>query len=198
VAMRAKGMGANVIVCEIDPLKGLEAVMDGFRVMPMAEAAKQGEIFISVTGNVNSIDLKHMLTMPEGALIANSGHFNVEINLKGLQQTAGEGRRVREFVDEYLLPSGKRVYVLGEGRLINLAAAEGHPAVVMDMSFANQALAAEYVVQNHTKLKKQVYVVPKVIDDEIARLKLISMGVKIDKLTPEQKKYLNSWEEGTE
>jgi len=198
VAMRAKGMGANVIVCEIDPLKALEAVMDGFRVMPMAQAAKEGEIFISVTGNVNSIDLKHMLAMQEGALIANSGHFNVEINLKALHQTAGEGRRVREFVDEYLLPSGKRVYVLGEGRLINLAAAEGHPAVVMDMSFANQALSAEYVVKNHAKLKKQVYMVPKVIDDEIARLKLISMGIKIDKLTPEQNKYLNSWEEGTE
>jgi adenosylhomocysteinase len=198
VAMRAKGMGANVIVCEIEPLKALEAVMDGFRVLPMAQAAKEGEIFISVTGNLHAIDVKHMLAMPDGALIANSGHFNVEINLKGLHEAAGEGRRVREFVDEYMLPGGNRVYVLGEGRLINLAAAEGHPAVVMDMSFANQALAAEYVVQNHTKLKKQVYVVPKVIDDEIARLKLISMGVKIDKLTPEQKKYLNSWEEGTE
>ncbi|MBV9119076.1 MAG: adenosylhomocysteinase [Chloroflexi bacterium] len=198
VAMRARGLGANVIVCEIDPLKGLEAVMDGFRVMPMVEASKVGEIFVSVTGNLNAIDLKHILAMPEGAMIANSGHFNVEINLKGLQQTAGEGRRVREFVDEYMLPSGKRVYVLGEGRLINLAAAEGHPAVVMDMSFANQALSAEYVVKNHAKLKKEVYVVPKDIDDEIARLKLISMGVKIDKLTPEQKKYLNSWEEGTE
>jgi len=198
VAMRAKGMGANVIVCEIDPLKGLEAVMDGFRVLPMAQAAKEGEIFISVTGNVNSIDLKHMLTMRDGAIVANSGHFNVEINLKALQQTAGEGRRIREFVDEYRLPNGNRIYILGEGRLINLAAAEGHPAVVMDMSFANQALSAEYVVKNHTKLKKQVYVVPKQIDDEIARLKLISMGVKIDKLTPEQRKYLNSWEEGTE
>jgi adenosylhomocysteinase len=197
VAMRAKGMGANVIVCEIDPLKGLEAVMDGFRVLPMAEAAKEGEIFISVTGNLNAIDIKHMLAMPEGALVANSGHFNVEINLKALHEVAGEGRRVREFVDEYMLPSGKRIYVLGEGRLINLAAAEGHPAVVMDMSFANQALSAEYVVKNHSKLKKQVYVVPKVIDDEIARLKLISMGVKIDKLTREQNKYLNSWEEGT-
>jgi len=198
VAMRAKGMGANVIVCEIEPLKALEAVMDGFRVLPMARAAKEGEIFISVTGNLHAIDVKHMLSMPDGALIANSGHFNVEINLKGLHEAAGEGRRVREFVDEYLLPGGKRVYVLGEGRLINLAAAEGHPAVVMDMSFANQALSAEYVVRSHTKLKKQVYLVPKVIDDEIARLKLISMGVKIDKLTPEQKKYLNSWEEGTE
>jgi adenosylhomocysteinase len=197
VAMRAKGMGANVIVCEVDPLKGLEAVMDGFRVLPMAEAAREGEIFISVTGNVNSIDLKHMLAMPDGALIANSGHFNVEINLKALHEVAGQGRRVREFVDEYKLPSGKRIYVLGEGRLINLAAAEGHPAVVMDMSFANQALSAEYVVKNHAKLKKQVYVVPKEIDDEIARLKLISMGVKIDKLTREQKHYLNSWEEGT-
>jgi adenosylhomocysteinase len=198
VAMRAKGMGANVIVCEVDPLKALEAIMDGFRVLPMAQAAKEGEIFISVTGNVNAIDLKHIEVMRDGAIIANSGHFNVEINLKALQQVAGEGRRVREFVDEYLMPAGKRVYVLGEGRLINLAAAEGHPAVVMDMSFANQALAAEYVVKNHGKLKKQVYVVPKVIDDEIARLKLISMGVKIDKLTSEQKKYLNSWEEGTE
>jgi adenosylhomocysteinase len=198
VAMRARGMGANVIVCEIDPLHALEAVMDGFSVMPMAEAARQGEIFISVTGNLNAIDIKHILAMRDGALIANSGHFNVEINLKALHQVAGEGRRVREFVDEYLLPGGKRVYVLGEGRLINLAAAEGHPAVVMDMSFANQALCAEYVVKNHTKLKKEVYVVPKEIDDEIARLKLISMGVKIDKLTPEQRKYLNSWEEGTE
>jgi adenosylhomocysteinase len=167
-------------------------------VLPIAQAAKEGEIFISVTGNLHAIDVKHMLAMPDGALIANSGHFNVEINLKGLHETAGEGRRVREFVDEYMLPSGNRVYVLGEGRLINLAAAEGHPAVVMDMSFANQALSAEYVMQNHSKLKNEVYVVPKDIDDEIARLKLISMGVKIDKLTPEQKKYLNSWEEGTE
>ncbi|SRR5581483_4951319 len=198
VAMRAKGMGANVVVCEVDPLRGLEAVMDGFRVLPIAQAAKEGEIFISVTGNINAIDVKHILAMPEGALIANSGHFNVEINLKGLQEVAGEGRRVREFVDEYLLPSGKRVYVLGEGRLINLAAAEGHPAVVMDMSFANQALSAEYVVKNHAKLKKQVYMVPKHIDDEIARLKLKAMGVKIDTLTPRQRKYLNSWEEGTE
>ncbi|MHB8618665.1 MAG: adenosylhomocysteinase [Chloroflexota bacterium] len=198
IAMRAKGMGANVIVTEIDPLKGLEAVMDGFRVMPMAQAAKEGEIFVSVTGNVSTIDVKHMEAMPEGALIANSGHFNVEINLKGLQRTAGEGRRVREFVDEYLMPGGRRVYVLGEGRLINLAAAEGHPAVVMDMSFANQALSAEHVAKNHATLKRQVYVVPREIDDEIARLKLISMGVKIDKLTAEQRTYLNSWEEGTE
>jgi adenosylhomocysteinase len=191
IASRARGMGANVIVTEVDPMKALEAVMDGFRVMPMLEAAEIGDIFISV------IDTHHFARMKHGAMVCNSGHFNVEINLEGLAKLAsGEPRRVRPFVDEYKV-DGRAIYVLGEGRLINLAAAEGHPASVMDMSFANQALAAEYMVKNADSLKAGVYVVPEAIDREIARLKLEAMGVTIDTLTPEQEHYLNQWEEGT-
>jgi adenosylhomocysteinase len=197
IASRARGMGANVIVTEVDPLKALEAVMDGFRVMPMLEAAEIGDIFISATGDINVIDVPHFERMKHGAMVCNSGHFNVEINLPGLASLAsGEPRRVRPFVDEYKLNS-RAIYVLGEGRLINLAAAEGHPASVMDMSFANQALAAEYMVKHADTLKAGVYVVPEAIDREIARLKLEAMGVTIDTLTPEQEQYLNQWEEGT-
>ena len=197
IASRARGMGANVIVTEIDPMKALEAVMDGFRVMPMLEAAEIGDIFVSATGDINVIDTHHFARMKHGAMVCNSGHFNVEINLNGLVSLAsGEPRRVRPFVDEYKV-DGRAIYVLGEGRLINLAAAEGHPASVMDMSFANQALAAEYMVKNADNLKAGVYVVPEAIDKEIARLKLEAMGVTIDTLTPEQEHYLNQWEEGT-
>jgi adenosylhomocysteinase len=197
IASRARGMGANVIVTEVDPMKALEAVMDGFRVMPMLEAAEIGDIFISATGDINVIDTHHFERMKHGAMVCNSGHFNVEINLTGLAAMAGgEPRRVRPFVDEYKL-NGRAIYVLGEGRLINLAAAEGHPASVMDMSFANQALAAEYMVKHADSLKAGVYVVPEAIDREIARLKLEAMGVTIDTLTAEQEHYLNQWEEGT-
>jgi adenosylhomocysteinase len=197
IASRARGLGANVIVTEIDPLKALEAVMDGFRVMPMIEAAPIGDIFITSTGDINVIDTHHFAAMKSGAMVANSGHFNVELNLKGLAaMAAGEPRRVRPFVDEYIV-DGKRVYVLGEGRLINLAAAEGHPASVMDMSFANQALGAEYVAKHNSELGLQVHTIPAEIDQEIARLKLEAMGVNIDTLTEEQVKYLNQWEEGT-
>jgi adenosylhomocysteinase len=198
IAMRAKGHGANVIVTEVDPLKALEAVMDGFRVMPMAEAAPIGDIFVTSTGDINVIDMHHMEAMKDGAIVANSGHFNVEINLKELSKVAtGEPERVRPFVDKYVLKSGKAIYVLGEGRLINLAAAEGHPASVMDMSFANQALASEFMRENSSTLENQVYVIPEELDMEIARLKLAAMGVKIDTLTPQQEKYLNQWQEGT-
>jgi adenosylhomocysteinase len=198
IAMRAKGHGANVIVTEVDPLKALEAVMDGFRVMPMAEAAPIGDIFVTSTGDINVIDMHHMEAMKDGAIVANSGHFNVEINLKELSKVAmGEPERVRPFVDKYVLKSGKAIYVLGEGRLINLAAAEGHPASVMDMSFANQALASEFMRENATTLENKVYVIPEDLDMEIARLKLAAMGVKIDTLTPQQEKYLNQWQEGT-
>jgi adenosylhomocysteinase len=197
IATRARGMGANVIVTEIDPLKALEAVMDGFRVLPMLDAAKEGDIFITATGDINVIDMHHMEVMKDGILMANSGHFDVELNLKGLRKVAGEPKRVREFVEQYTMPGGKRINVLGEGRLINLASAEGHPASVMDMSFAGQALAAKYLVDNKGKLQNQVYVIPEEVDQEIARIKLASMGVKIDVLTAEQEKYLNSWEEGT-
>lgn len=197
VAMRARGMGSNVIVTEIDPLKALEAVMDGFRVMPMAEAAKIGDFFCTVTGNLNVIRKEHFLKMKDGALVCNSGHFNVELDLDGLK-AASKGRKVvRDFVEEYTLKSGKTVCVLGEGRLINLASAEGHPASVMDMSFANQALAADFLVKKGKTLTNQVYTVPVEIDKEIARLKLAALGMKIDTLTPEQKKYLASWEMGT-
>lgn len=197
VAMRARGMGSNVIVTEIDPLKALEAVMDGFRVMPMAEAAKIGDFFCTVTGNLNVIRKEHFLKMKDGALVCNSGHFNVELDLDGLK-AASKGRKVvREFVEEYTMKSGKTVCVLGEGRLINLASAEGHPASVMDMSFANQALAADFLVKKGKTLTTQVYTVPVEIDKEIARLKLASLGMKIDTLTAEQKKYLASWEMGT-
>jgi adenosylhomocysteinase len=197
VAMRARGLGANVIVTEVDPLKALEAVMDGFRVMPMAEAAKEGEIFLTATGDINVIDMHHMQTMRDGALVANSGHFDVEINIRKLAELAGEPKRVRPFVDQYTLPNGHRINVLGEGRLINLAAAEGHPASVMDMSFAGQALAAKYLVDNKGKLANEVFGVPTEVDQDIARIKLAAMGIKIDTLTPEQAKYLVSWEEGT-
>lgn len=196
-AMRARGMGANVVVTEIDPLPALEAVMDGYRVMPMEEAAKIGDIFVTLTGDLNVIDRHHFETMKDGAIVANSGHFNVEINIPALEEMATSKRLVRPFVEQYELKDGRRLHLLGEGRLINLAAAEGHPASVMDMSFANQALAAEYMVKNADKLEKKVYSVPGEIDREIARLKLEGMGVLIDTLTPEQVAYLNSWEEGT-
>jgi adenosylhomocysteinase len=194
--MRAKGMGADVVVTEIDPLKALEATMDGYRVMPSLEAAKIGDFFCTVTGNCDVLSQQHFERMKDGAIVANSGHFNVEVDIAWLEKN-GKKRTVREFVDEYALKSGNRIAVLGEGRLINLAAAEGHPSSVMDMSFANQALSAEYVVKNGKTLEKQVYPVPDEIDREIARLKLKSMGVRIDKLTSKQEKYLASWEEGT-
>jgi len=197
LAMRARGMGAQVIVTEVDPLAALEAVMDGFRVLPMAEAAPAGDLFCTVTGDVNVIDRPHLEAMKDGAIIANSGHFNVEINLKALEQMAVEKRRAREFVEQFILADGRRINLLGEGRLINLAAAEGHPASVMDMSFANQALALEYLLTHVDELEKKVYSVPEAIDREIARLKLEAMSVRIDALTPEQQKYLTSWEEGT-
>jgi len=197
LAMRAQGMGANVIITEVDPLKALEAVMDGYRVMPMAEAAPVGDFFCTLTGDIQVIRKEHFLKMKDGAILANSGHFNVEIHLEGLERISTGKRTIREFVEEYRLKSGKRIYVLGEGRLINLAAAEGHPSSVMDMSFANQALAAEFMVQNKGRLGRKVHGVPANIDQEIARLKLASMGVKIDTLTPLQKKYLSSWEMGT-
>jgi adenosylhomocysteinase len=197
VAMRAKGLGAQVIVTEIDPMKAMEATMEGYAVMPMAEAARIGDIFVTLTGDVNVIDGKHFNAMKSGAVVANSGHFNVEINIEALRKMSKSVRKVREFVEEFTLRDGRKIFLLGEGRLINLAAAEGHPASVMDMSFANQALSAEYMVQNVSKLEKKVYSVPDDIDREIARLKLKAMGVKIDVLTPEQKKYLSSWQEGT-
>ena len=197
VAMRARGLGANVIVTEIDPLKALEAVMDGYRVMPMMEAAKEGDIFLTATGDINVIDIHHMEAMKDGTLVANSGHFDVEINIRKLEEKAGAPKRVRPFVDQYTMPNGHRVNVLGEGRLINLAAAEGHPASVMDMSFAGQALAAKYLVDNKGKLANEVFGVPAQIDADIARIKLAAMGIKIDTLTDQQAKYLNSWEDGT-
>ncbi|MCS7070648.1 MAG: adenosylhomocysteinase [Anaerolinea sp.] len=197
IASRAHGLGANVIVTEVDPLRALEAVMDGYRVMPMEEAAAIGDVFVTATGDINVLDVHHFERMKPGAIMANSGHFNVEINLAGLREHSdGEPRLVRPFVEEYRL-KGKPLYVLGEGRLINLAAAEGHPASVMDMSFANQALAAEYMVKHAAELSPNVYTIPDAIDKEIARLKLESMGVRIDKLTPEQEAYLSQWEEGT-
>jgi adenosylhomocysteinase len=197
LASRARGMGSNVIVTEIDPMAALEAVMDGYRVMPMAEAARIGDFFVTVTGDLNVVDREHFKAMKDGAIIANSGHFNVEINLPALEALSRNKRQVRPFVEEYTLTDGRRIHILGEGRLINLAAAEGHPASVMDMSFANQALSAEYVVKHAGEMQKKVYSVPESIDREIARLKLEAMGVQIDKLTEEQVKYLNSWEEGT-
>jgi adenosylhomocysteinase len=197
IAMRAKGLGANVIVTEVDPLRALEAVMDGFRVMPMLEAAPIGDIFISATGDINVIDQHHFDVMKDGAVVANSGHFNVEINIPVLEKMAVEIRQPRAFVDQYWLSDGRRIHVLGEGRLVNLAAAEGHPASVMDMSFANQALGAAYMLRNADQLENKVYVIPEEVDQEIARLKLETMGVCIDTLTPEQEKYLTSWESGT-
>ncbi len=197
LAMRARGMGSNVIVTEIDPLKALEAVMDGYRVMPMEEAARIGDVFCTLTGDLNVIDRHHFEAMKNGAIVANSGHFNVEINIPALKEMSVNTRLVRPFVEEYSLKDGRVIFLLGDGRLINLAAAEGHPASVMDMSFANQALCAEYMVKHAAQLEKTVYSVPEDIDKEIARLKLAAMGVTIDVLTPEQQAYLNSWEEGT-
>ena len=197
LAMRARGMGSNVIVTEVDPLKALEAVMDGFRVMPMMEAAPIGDIFVTLTGDINVLDKHHFEVMKDGAIVANSGHFNVEINIPALAEMAVEKRLVRPFVDAYELPDGRVIHILGEGRLINLASAEGHPASVMDMSFANQALSAEYMIKHAKELEKKVYGVPLDIDNEIARLKLEAMNVSIDTLTEQQVKYLNSWEEGT-
>jgi len=197
VAMRAKGLGADVVIVEVDALKALEAVMDGYRVMPIAEAAKIGDFFCTLTGDINVIRKEHFLLMKSGAIVANSGHFNVELDLKGLAQISKKRRLIREYVEEFTLNSGRKINVLGEGRLINLAAAEGHPSSVMDMSFANQALCAEYMVRQGKKLQKMVYKVPEEIDQEIARLKLAAMGITIDKLTTEQKKYLSSWEMGT-
>ncbi|MCA9972054.1 MAG: adenosylhomocysteinase [Anaerolineales bacterium] len=198
IAMRAKGLGANVIVTEIDPLKALEAVMDGFRVMPMMAAASEGDIFVTATGDINVVDGHHMAAMKDGALVANSGHFDVEINKKALREMAvSDPKLVRPFVEQFTLKSGKKINLLGEGRLINLAAAEGHPAAVMDMSFAGQAMAAKYLIDNKGSLENRVYTVPEEVDQEIARIKLASMGIEIDVLTPEQVKYLNSWEEGT-
>ena len=197
LASRARGMGANVIVTEVDPLRALEAVMDGFRVMPMTEAATHGDIFCTLTGDINVLDKHHFEVMKDGAIVSNSGHFNVEINIPALEEMASEKRLVRPFVEQYELSDGRQIHILGEGRLINLAAAEGHPASVMDMSFANQALAAEYMVQHASELNKAVYGVPRAVDEEIARLKLAAMGVNLDTLTEEQVKYLNSWEEGT-
>ncbi|HLY27900.1 MAG TPA: adenosylhomocysteinase [Aggregatilineales bacterium] len=198
IASRARGMGAHVVVTEIDPLKALEAVMDGFPVMPMADAAKIGDIFITATGDINVIDESHIKAMKDGALVANSGHFNVEINIPALEKLSkGAPRQVRPFVQQYTLKDGRLINLLGEGRLINLAAAEGHPASVMDMSFANQALGAEYMVKNADHLDKTVHRIPEAIDQEIARLKLEALGVRIDNLTSEQEHYLNQWQEGT-
>lgn len=198
LASRARGMGANVIVTEVEPLPALEAVMDGFRVMPIEEAAKVGDIFCTVTGNKHVIDRQHFEVMKNGAIVSNSGHFNVELNLEALDElAAGNKRHVREFVEAYTLSDGRKINVLGEGRLINLTSAEGHPASVMDMSFANQALGAEFMARNAANLKPDVYDIPADVDREIARLKLDAMGVKIDNLTTAQTKYLNSWEEGT-
>jgi adenosylhomocysteinase len=198
ISMRAKGLGARVVVTEVDHLKALEAVMDGFSVMPMAQAAPLGDVFITSTGDINVVDAPHFEMMKDGAVVANSGHFNVELNIPALEKMAtGEPRRVRPSVDEYTLPDGRRIFLLAEGRLVNLAAAEGHPSAVMDMSFANQALSAEYMLNHAGELERTVYTVPEEIDREIARLKLRAMGVEIDTLTPEQEKYLSSWEEGT-
>ncbi|GAB6066293.1 adenosylhomocysteinase [Aquifex pyrophilus] len=197
VAQRARGMGAIVIVTEVDPIKALEARMDGFLVMPMSEAAKLGDFFVTVTGNIHVIRKEHFEVMKDGAIVANSGHFNVEIDIPSLEEMAVEKREIRKNVTEYKLKDGRRIYLLAEGRLVNLAAAEGHPASVMDMSFSNQALSAEYIVKNGNRLEKKVYRVPREIDEEVARLKLNALNIKIDKLTEEQKRYLSSWEMGT-
>jgi len=197
VASRARGMGAKVIVTEIDPTKAIEAVMDGFHVMPMSEAAPLGDIFVTVTGNKKVIRKEHFEAMKDGAVVCNSGHFNVEIDIPALEALSKSHTEAREFVEEYQIADGRKIFLLGEGRLINLASAEGHPASVMDMSFANQALSAEYMAKNHKTLEKKVYAVPTAIDKEIARLKLQSMGAFIDVLTTEQEAYLASWAEGT-
>lgn len=197
VAMRAKGMSANVIVCEVDPLRALEATMDGFVAMPIKDAAKIGDIFVTTTGDVSVIRKEHFLSMKDGAILSNSGHFNVEIDIPDLKKLSTKTRVIRDFVEEFTLVNKKRIYLLGEGRLINLAAAEGHPAQVMDMSFANQALSAEYINKNYKNLENNVFAVPKELDEKIASLKLDSMDIRIDKLTEKQKKYLSSWQEGT-
>ena len=197
IALRAKGLGAQVIVTEVEPTRALEAVLDGYRVIPLLEAAKIGDIFVTVSGDKHVIDEAHFQVMKDGAILANSGHFNVEINIPALEHASKSQRHIRPFVEEYTLKDGRNLYLLGEGRLINLAAAEGHPASVMDMSFANQALCLEYIVHNKGKLETKVYPVPEKIDKEVAQLKLKSMGIKIDKLTPEQDSYLASWHEGT-
>ncbi len=197
LAMRAKGLGANVIVTEVDPMPALEAIMDGFRVMTMDEAAPQADILCTVTGDIHVIDKHHLESMKDGTIIANSGHFNVEINIEALEEMATEKRKAREYVDQYILEDGRKLNLLGEGRLINLAAAEGHPASVMDLSFANQALSLEYLVAHRDEMDNQVYTIPEAIDREIARLKLQAMGVEIDTLTDEQTEYLASWEAGT-
>jgi len=197
VALRAKGLGSQVIVTEVEPVRALEAVMDGYRVMPIAEAAKIGDIFITIAGDMNVIDRAALEVMKDGAIIANSGHFNVEINIPVLESLSSAKRQIRPLVDEYTMKDGRRLYLLAEGRLVNLAAAEGHPASVMDMSFANQALCLEYIAKNRGGLKVRVYPVPEAIDKQVARLKLHSMGISIDSLTPEQNRYLTSWEQGT-
>lgn len=197
VAMRAKGLGADVIVTEVNPVRALEAVMDGFRVMPMCEAAKVGDIFVTVTGNKSVLSSEHFERMKDGAVVANSGHFNVEIDIPALEKLSSARRPARPFVEEFVMKDGRRIYLLGEGRLINLASAEGHPAAVMDMSFANQSLAAEYLVKHASELERKVYPVPEAIDRQIAKLKLESMGIYADRLSPEQEQYLASWSEGT-
>ena len=197
VAMRARGMAAKVIVVEVDPLRALEATMDGYEVMPIKEASKVGDVFVTTTGDTSVIRREHFLLMKDGAILANSGHFNVEIDIPALEKLAKTKKSIREFVDEYILRNGRKIYLLGEGRVINLTAAEGHPAQVMDMSFANQALSVEYISKHHKELKNRVYTVPEAIDKNIARLKLKSLGIRIDTLNAEQKKYLSSWEIGT-
>ncbi|KAA1294882.1 MAG: adenosylhomocysteinase [Chloroflexi bacterium] len=197
VASRASGMGAKTIVCEVDPIRALEAAMDGHQVMKMEQASQVGDIFITLTGGMKAIDRKHTELMKDGAILANSGHFNVEIDIEGIEEIADSKTQVREFVDQYTLPEGKKIYLLGEGRLINLAAAEGHPSAVMDMSFADQSLSAEFMAKNYSNLQNDVYVVPKEIDEEVGKLKLSSMGIEIDTLTEEQNIYLNSWDVGT-
>jgi len=197
LSMRAKGAGAKVIICEVDPLRALEAVMDGFQVMPLRDAARIGDVFVTVTGDKNVLNREHFMKMKDGAILANSGHFNVEIDIPALEDIARKKRRIRECVDEYSMEDDRKIFLLGEGRLINLASAEGHPAVVMDMSFSNQTLSLVYLSQKGKTLQKKVYPVPKSIDDEIARMKLKSLNVKIDRLTAEQRKYLAGWEEGT-
>ncbi len=197
VAAKARGMGANVIVTEVDPLKALEAVMDGFRVMPIAQASLIGDIFISTTGDINVISTENMLTMKQGAIVGNAGHFDVEVDVNGLKKHVVEYKNIRPNLDEWVLDNGKSIYVLAQGRLVNLVCAEGHPASVMDMSFANQALGMEFVVKNHKNLENKMYTLPRSVDEEIAKIKLDSMGIEIDTLTPEQERYLNTWSEGT-
>jgi adenosylhomocysteinase len=197
VAMRARGMGANTVVCEVNHIRALEAAMDGHQVMKMEDAAKLGDIFITVTGGMKAVDSKHVEVMKDGAVLANSGHFNVEIDIEGIENLSDSRTEVRPYVDQYTMSDGRRINLLGEGRLINLAAAEGHPSAVMDMSFADQALSAEFMANEYQNLDNQVYVVPRDIDNEVGRLKLLSMGIEIDELSDEQEKYLNSWNTGT-